>query len=138
MRRRKTTILCVDDERNQLLGRKVLLEESGYRVLTATSGRDGLELFCSHPVDAVILDYQMPGMNGDLVAAQMKRLKSHVPLLLVSGYERVPASALKFVDAFVSKGQSPAKLLTTVHDLLSVRFPFFSRWLGDWEYGRTA
>ena len=64
MSRRKATILCIDDHWNGLIGRKLLLEESGYEVLEATSGAEGLDLFFLRPVDAVVLDYQMPGMNG--------------------------------------------------------------------------
>jgi CheY-like chemotaxis protein len=61
-------ILCIDDEPVGLRVRKMLLESQGYKVLTATSGREGLQLFATHPVDAVVLDYTMPEMNGDQVA----------------------------------------------------------------------
>ena len=84
MSRRKATILCIDDHWNGLIGRKMLLEQSGYKVLEASGGDEGIKLFRSHNVDAVIVDYQMPGMNGDVVAARMKRLNSHVPILLLS------------------------------------------------------
>ena len=67
MSRRKATILCIDDHWNGLIGRKLLLEENGFEVLEATSGTEGLNLFFSHSVDAVVLDYQMPGMNGDML-----------------------------------------------------------------------
>ena len=63
MLRQKPTILCIDDEWNQLIGYKELLEGTGYKVLAATNGGDGLEMFHSNSVDAVILDYRMPG-NG--------------------------------------------------------------------------
>jgi response regulator RpfG family c-di-GMP phosphodiesterase len=73
MSRLKATILCIDDHWNALIGRKMLLENNGYEVLEASGGDEGLKLFLSHRVDAVVLDYQMPGMNGDVVAAKMKR-----------------------------------------------------------------
>jgi CheY-like chemotaxis protein len=85
MLRRKPTILCIDDEWNQLTGYKALLENTGYRVLAATSGGEGLEMFYAHSVDAVVLDYRMPGMDGDLVAKRMKGINSNVPILLLSG-----------------------------------------------------
>ena len=69
---RRPLILCVDDEFNGLEGRKMLLEDAGYKVLVATTGADALQLFASHPVDLVLLDYHMPGMNGDVVAEHMK------------------------------------------------------------------
>src|SRR6267154_6262670 len=98
MSRRKATILCIDDHWNGLIGRKLLLEQSGYEVLEATSGAEGLDLFFLRPVDAVVLDYQMPGMNGDIVAAKMKQAKSYVPIMLLSSYGRLPKSNLDAVD----------------------------------------
>src|SRR5260370_13476110 len=65
MSRLKATILCVDDHWNGLIGRKMLLESDGYEVLEATGGDAGLKLFLSHSLDAVVLHFQMPGMNGD-------------------------------------------------------------------------
>ena len=90
--RAKARILCIDDHWNGLIGRKMLLEQSGYEVLEASGGDEGLKLFRSHAVDAVVVDYQMPGMNGDVVAAKMKRINSHVPIMLLSAYWRAPRS----------------------------------------------
>ena len=130
----KATILCIDDHRNGLIGRKMLLEENGYEVLEATGGDEGLKLFRSHSVDAVVLDYQMPGMNGDVVAVKMKRVKAHVPIMLLSAYGPLPQSKLKAVDTFLSKSQPPNILLSTLQSLLDSRSkPFFSRWLDHWR-----
>jgi CheY-like chemotaxis protein len=85
-------------------------------------------------VDAVVLDYQMPGMNGDVVAAKMKRAKSYVPIMLLSAYGPLPKSKLETVDTFLSKSQPPTILLSTLQDLLDKRpQPFFSRWLDTWK-----
>ena len=54
MLRPKATILCIDDHWNGLIGRKMLLEENGYKVLEATGGLEGIKLFLAHPVDAVV------------------------------------------------------------------------------------
>ena len=130
---RLKTILCIDDHWNGLIGRKMLLENNGYQVLQASGGDEGLKLFRSHAVDAVVLDYQMPGMKGDVVAKKMKRAKSHVPIMLLSGYGP-PQGKLEAVDTFVSKSQSPQILLSTLQDLLdSQPKPFFSRWLESWR-----
>ncbi len=134
MSRAKATILCIDDHWSGLIGRKMLLEQSGYEVLEAGNGAEGLRLFASRVVDAVVLDYQMPGMNGDQVAAKMKRLKSTVPIMLLSAYGPLPKSKLRSVDTFVSKSQPPNMLLSALHDLLDSRSkPFFSRWLDHWK-----
>ncbi len=134
MSRAKATILCIDDHWNGLMGRKMLLERSGYQVLEASGGDEGLKLFLSHAVDAVVLDYQMPGMNGDVVAAKMKRINAHVPIMLLSAYGPLPKSKLRSVDSFLSKSQPPKMLLSSLQDLLADRGkPFFYRWLKHWK-----
>jgi CheY-like chemotaxis protein len=121
---RRSLILCVDDEWNGLEGRKMLFEEAGCKVLVATSGAEALQLFASHPVDLVLLDYHMPGMNGDVVAEHMKAGQSDVPIALLSADDGLPESALTWVDGFVSKSESPANLLQIVERLLDLRFLF--------------
>jgi response regulator RpfG family c-di-GMP phosphodiesterase len=107
MSRPKATIFCIDDHWNGLISRKILLESNGYEVLEATGGDKGLKLFLAHAVDAMVLDYQMPGMNGDVVAARMKRVKSHVPIMLLSAFGPLPKNKLEAVDTFLSKSQPP-------------------------------
>ena len=134
MSRLKTKILCIDDHWNGLIGRKMLLEKNGYEVLQASGGDEGLKLFRSNSVDAVVLDYQMPGMNGDVVAAKMKRIKSTVPIMMLSAYEPLPKNKLKAVDAFLTKSQPTAKLLTNLQHMIDGRSkPFFYRWLDLWR-----
>jgi len=134
MFRAKTTILCIDDHWLGLIRRKRLLEENGYEVLEATNGQEGLELFLSQPVDAVIVDYQIPGMSGDVVAAKMKCISPQVPILLLSAYGPLPKAKLKAVDAFLSKMQPPMILLSTLQQMLEGSpKPFFYRWLHDWK-----
>jgi CheY-like chemotaxis protein len=119
MARRQKTILCVDDNQSSLKICKIILEDFGYKVLTASSGREGLEVFASHAIDAVILDYQMPEMNGELVAAEMKRTNPRIPILMLSGWVSLPESALQLVDEFVAKGDPVEFMLLAVQQLLS-------------------
>ena len=134
MPRQKPTILCIDDHWKGLIGRKRLLERNGYKVLEATGGPEGLRLFRLHPVDAVVLDYQMPGMTGDVVAAKMKSIRSQVPIMLLSAYGPLPENKLKSVDSFLSKSQPATTLLSTLHNLLDDRpKTFFHRWLDGWK-----
>ena len=112
-------ILCVDDEPTGLMVRRALLERQGYEVITAMSGPEGLRLFMAYPVEAVVLDYAMPGMNGDQVAAAMKRLKPEVKILLLSAYVDLPEEALKWVDRRAVKGVSATSFLEELQQLLS-------------------
>jgi CheY-like chemotaxis protein len=72
----------------------------------------------------VLLDYHMLGMNEDVVAEHMKSGEPDVPMALLSADEGLPKGALKWVDAFVSKSESPANLLQIVEHLLDLRFLF--------------
>jgi CheY-like chemotaxis protein len=119
MARRQKTLLCVDDNQSSLKICKIILEDFGYKVLTASSGREGLEVFASNAIDAVILDYQMPEMNGELVAAEMKRTNPRIPILMLSGWVSLPESALQLVDEFVAKGAPVEFMLLAIQQLLS-------------------
>jgi two-component system autoinducer 1 sensor kinase/phosphatase LuxN len=121
---RKPVVLSVDDEWNGLEGRKMLLEKARCKVLVATCGAEALQLFASHRIDLVLLDYHMPGMNGDVISEQMKAVQPDVPIVLLSADDGLPEGALKCVDAFVSKSESPANLLQIVEHLLDLRFLF--------------
>jgi CheY-like chemotaxis protein len=128
-------ILCIDDHLSGLVGRQALLEQCGYRVLPASGGREGLDLFKKNPVSAVIIDYQMPGMNGDVVAAKMKNMRSDVPIMLLSAHNSPPRRKLKAVDRFLSKSESPASFISAVQVLVKEGHkPPFKRWLDDWRF----
>jgi CheY-like chemotaxis protein len=134
MSRAKATILCIEDQWKGLMARKMLLEKNGYEVLEASGADEGLKLFLSRNVDAVVLDYQLPGMNGDVVAEQMKRLNSHVPIMLLSAYGPLPKNKLRSVDSFLTKSQPTSILLSTLQSLLDDQHkPFFARWLDQWK-----
>jgi CheY-like chemotaxis protein len=111
-------VLCVDDELVGLRVRKILLERAGYRVLTALDGAAGLDLFASEPVEAVILDYSMPGMHGGEVAARMRQVKPRVPILLLSAYIGLPAEVTSLVDLYMTKGEGAPILLKKLGSLL--------------------
>lgn len=111
-------VLCVDDELIGLKVRKILLERAGYRVLIAHDGLTGLEVFSQEPVEAVILDYSMPGMNGGEVAAKMRQTKPEIPILLLSAYIGLPPEVLSTVDMYMTKGEGPPVLLKKLDSLL--------------------
>ncbi len=112
-------VLCVDDEVVGLRVRKILLERAGYRVLTAPDGASGLELFRDHPIDAVVLDYSMPGMHGGEVARTMRQSKPHIPILLLSAYVGLPADVSSLVDLYMTKGEGAPALLDKLGTLLA-------------------
>lgn len=97
----KATILCVDDSKDILFLHRQLLEKNGYRVLTATSGQDGLNRLSQGTIDAAIIDNEMPGMSGIHLACEIKRTSGDTPVLMFSASP--PPDTLVAIDLFLSK-----------------------------------
>src|SRR5580693_3300423 len=111
------TLLCINRDPAQLRS----LQENGYQLLTATNGHEGLRLFASQPVDAIVLDYHLGMLDGALVANEIKRVRPTIPIVMLTDNLELPDGALKSVDALVSKSDGPHFLLATVHFVLSAR-----------------
>jgi CheY-like chemotaxis protein len=112
-------VLCVDDEKVGLQVRRIILERSGYQVITAHDGQSGLSLFESNPVEAVVLDYAMPGMHGGEVAARMRERKPNVPILLLSAYLGIPPEIKNIVNVYMTKGEGAPALLEKLGSLFN-------------------
>ncbi|MFZ0291617.1 MAG: response regulator [Candidatus Sulfotelmatobacter sp.] len=113
----RAVLLCIDDNQDVLDCERAFLETFGYTVLTALSGRKGLELASVHPVDVVIVDYVMPEMNGQEFAIKMKRLRPQAPIIMLSAALDVPKEALNLVDAFIAKDHLSSQLLPMIAQL---------------------
>ncbi len=120
--RPKKVILCVDDNEQTLSVRTFLLETRGYRVisaLTATEALDVLERMIPGTLDLLISDLLMPGMDGNELVRRAKEMHPLLPTLIVSGtvsnYDRALAA-----DAFLPKGaSSPLELLDRIKVLVA-------------------
>jgi CheY-like chemotaxis protein len=108
------TVLFVDDEPSILTMRRLVFEALGYSVLTAICGEDALEMFATYPVDAVVLDYLMPGIDGEETARRLRKLRSDIPIILSSGCLTVPERVFEVVDMAVEKGARPEALIDAV------------------------
>ncbi len=106
----KRTILCIDDDDAVLGYEKALLERSGFGVITAASAQQGLRLATMCKCDAVLLDYEMPGMNGHELAIEIKRIRPELMIVLFSGSE-VPTFTLPLIDAFLPKLEASRHLV---------------------------
>ncbi len=119
-----STILCIDDEEPGLKVRKILLETAGHKVFTALSGLEGITVFESEDIDAVILDYWMAGMNGVTTARELKRMKPSVPIIILSAYGTLLDETLGVADVWIRKGEEdPQYLLGALEALLQARAP---------------
>jgi CheY-like chemotaxis protein len=114
----KATILYIDDKADRLTLLRSMLEIHDYKVLTAEYGRKGLELFLSEPIDLVLLDFHMPGMNGDEVAGKMRQLRPNIPIVIFSGSLTLPDKVMATVDGFISTSEEPDVLLERVESLI--------------------
>jgi len=118
LRQPKVVILCVDDEENPLILRKLVLQKAGYDVVTANSGRKALEVLQSQPIDLVLSDLLMPGMTGTELARRIKDLHPKLPVVLVSGVNEIPPEA-SCADLFISKVEGPAIMCTKIAAILA-------------------
>lgn len=112
------TILFVDDEPSLLQVRRLIFENEGYSVFTAESGEEALEILRANAVDAIVLDYLMPGMNGEETAIRIRALLGEIPIVMSSGCLTVPAHVLALVNASVDKIAGPEPLLAAVEKQL--------------------
>lgn len=111
-------ILCIDDEASGLYFRKLLLEKQGYAVETATSPAEALNKFQSNDFDLVVTDHLLGRSTGTELARELKRLKSDVRIIILSGTVDIPGGA-EIADGFVSKTDGPEALFQKISELLS-------------------
>ncbi|MBZ5629878.1 MAG: response regulator [Acidobacteriia bacterium] len=117
---RQREVLCIDDDDQSLAVRKILLETFDFRVNTATSGREGLKLLRSRKVDAVVVDYQMPEMDGGEVARAVKGLRPKTPVLVLSALPLLPQEAPReCIDAFLTKGGPTCRLVHEIEHMIA-------------------
>ena len=119
------TVLCVDDEPNILAALKRSLRGDGYRVLTAGSGREALDILLSAPVDLVVSDMRMPGMDGaELLEEVHARWPGSIRLLLTGHADTSAAvSAINRgrIFRYLTKPWIDAELRATVRQGLDIR-----------------
>lgn len=111
------TLLCIHRDPDQLR----VLEENGYELLTAATGSEGLRLFGSRRVDGIVLEHELALLDGAVVAAEIKKVKPQIPIVMLVDSLELPDGTLKFVDAFVTRSDGAHFLWATVHFVLNVK-----------------
>jgi two-component system response regulator (stage 0 sporulation protein F) len=116
------TILLVEDDQNQrALYEEELLDE-GYRVVTAGDGRAALIAVKEHSPDLVVMDINMPLMDGLDALSQMMEHDSHIPVIINSAYASYKESFSSWsADAYIVKSSDLSELKQTVKRLLEER-----------------
>jgi DNA-binding response OmpR family regulator len=111
------TLLCIHRDPAQLSS----LQESGYDLVTATNGHDGLRLSASHSVDAIVIEHHLGILDGALLADEIKRVRPSIPIVMLADDLELPDGALKSIDALVTKSDGAHFLWATVHFVLNVK-----------------
>ena len=113
------TVLLVDDEHRVVRVLALALEREGYRVLTATSAEDALRLADSGPIDAVLLDVWMPGVDGWRTLADLRASGIGAPVILMSGVPLEDDLRSRQAAALLNKPFSIAELVAAVRGVVS-------------------
>ena len=115
-------ILLAEDLADQRNLYHDVLTDAGYEVFDAESGPQALELFKKHKPDIVVLDIQMPGMDGIEMLGRMLAKDKRVPVILYSAYPAYKANFMTWAaDGFVVKTGDATELLTEIRRISKER-----------------
>ena len=114
---KKDRILWTDDEIDLLKVYVLFLEEKGYEVVTATNGKDAIDLCRKESFDIIFLDENMPGLSGLETLARIKEIDPNVPMVMItkSEEENIMNMAIgsKIAD-YLTKPVNPSQILLTL------------------------
>jgi DNA-binding response OmpR family regulator len=111
-------ILVVDDEKNILKLYKAELEDEGYEVVLANSGKEAIELFKTENPDLVTLDIMMPDIDGIQVLRQIKQERPQVPVIMLTAYDYRDDFSVWVSDAYVVKSSDLVTLKSTIKQII--------------------
>ena len=114
-------ILVVDDDKNTRLLFRAELENAGYTVVTATDGKEALEIMDREHIDLVVLDIMMPNMDGYEFTRLLRESQNNLPILMVSA-KQLPADKHKGfmvgTDDYMTKPIDGEEMLYRIRALL--------------------
>ncbi|SDH60647.1 HD domain-containing phosphohydrolase [Propionivibrio dicarboxylicus] len=117
-----TTVLLVDDEPNILSSLRRLLRPTGYRTITAESGRAGLEILEKEHVDLVISDMRMPEMDGARFLEEVRNRWPGIVRILLTGYADISSTIAAInrgeIYRYISKPWNDHDLLLVIREAL--------------------
>jgi signal transduction histidine kinase/CheY-like chemotaxis protein len=114
-------VLIVDDETDIINISQKILQDSGYTVITARSGEEGIAKYLQNQVDLVLLDVSMPGIGGVKCLRHIMSLSSEAKVIIISGYllsGQIEEAMTLGAKAFLTKPYSFEELRTTVRNVL--------------------
>ena len=119
----KSTILVIDDDLVLLQTAKSLLGKRGFNVVTSSSGQKGLDMLRDAARDfcVVVLDYRMPGLNGDETLKVIKQLSPNAKVIGLTAVDldSVPEAYLDGVDKLLTKPVVATQLIGAIDEFLA-------------------
>ena len=117
---KETTILVAEDEEYNMMYIDVLFSKTNFKIIEANNGKQAVELFEKHPeVDLVLMDIQMPIMNGNVAMKKIKKIKPSIPVIALSAFamESDKEETLKKgFDSYISKPIDKKLLFNTIKE----------------------
>jgi CheY-like chemotaxis protein len=113
-------ILIVDDDPSirYMLGR--VLQDEGYRVVAAANGREGLKIAATGEINLALLDWKMPGLNGEDTLKELRLLHPSLPVIMITAYpQKQCQGSLTGASAVLQKPLDFPMLLEAIKKLLA-------------------
>lgn len=116
------SILLIEDDADQRRLYHDVLLDAGFQVLEAASGVEAMQAFKRTKPDLVVLDIQMPGMDGIEALGKLLAQDRTVPVILYTAYPAFKQNFMTWTaDAFLEKSGDPAELIAEVRKLAAER-----------------
>ncbi len=112
-------LLIVDDDTNIQRLYKEELEEEGYEVVIAATGKDAMEMFEKENPDIVTLDILMPDIDGISLLRKMKEQRPEIPIIMSTAYDYRDDFAVWASEAYIVKSSDLSELKKTIKNLVS-------------------
>ena len=113
-------VLVVDDDEATRSAERAVLTEDGFRVIEARDGAEAMRQIQADPPALIVLDIQMPGVDGPSFARELRMSLKHVPLVILTGVEDPKHEADRCnAEAFLSKPFNAPELVKVVRRFAS-------------------
>jgi len=122
MSEKNIKILIADDDENQRILYSQELQDEGYTILCAVDGKDAIDKVLTEKPDLVILDIQMPGINGIETLDEILDFNKQMPIILHSAYSNYKDNFMSWAaDAYIVKSSDLSELVNKVKEILTKR-----------------